>query len=76
MARTAARSARTETYRYPESDVALRPEVGTQPQFRKEKPPVTYSYDSPLSPSRMGREEWRPVTSVPTSTLPPPAVAG
>jgi adenine-specific DNA-methyltransferase len=51
MARTAARSARTETYRYPESDMALRPEVGTQPQFRKKKPPVTYRYDSSLSPS-------------------------
>ena len=51
MARTAARSARTETYRYPESDMALRPEVGTQPQFRKRKPPATYRYDSSLSPS-------------------------
>jgi adenine-specific DNA-methyltransferase len=51
MTRTARRSARTETYRYPESDMALRPEVGTQPQFRKRKPPVTYRYDSSLSPS-------------------------
>jgi len=51
MARSTARSARTETYRYPESDMALRPEVGTQPQFRKRKPPATYRYDSSLSPS-------------------------
>jgi adenine-specific DNA-methyltransferase len=51
MARTAARSAKTETYRHPEADMALRPEVGTQPQFRKKKPPATYRYDSSLSPS-------------------------
>jgi adenine-specific DNA-methyltransferase len=31
--------------------MALRPEVGTQPQFRKRKPPATYRYDSSLSPS-------------------------
>lgn len=31
--------------------MALRPEVGTQPQFRKKKPPATYRYDSSLSPS-------------------------
>ena len=29
----------------------MRPEVGTQPQFRKKKPPATYRYDSSLSPS-------------------------
>jgi adenine-specific DNA-methyltransferase len=51
MARSAARSGRTETYRHPKSDLALRPEVGTQPQFRKKKPPATYRYDSSLSPS-------------------------
>ena len=28
----------------------MRPEVGTQPQFRKKKPPATYRYDSSLSP--------------------------
>src|ERR1700720_2997424 len=47
----AATSGRTETYQHPEFDIALRPEVGTQPQFRKRKPPVTYRYDSSLSPS-------------------------
>ena len=36
---------------YPESDLALRPEIGTQPQFRKKKPPQRYRYDSSLSPS-------------------------
>jgi adenine-specific DNA-methyltransferase len=29
----------------------MRPEVGTQAQFRKKKPPVTYRYDSSLSPA-------------------------
>jgi adenine-specific DNA-methyltransferase len=29
----------------------LRPEVGTQPQFRKKKPAVTYRFDSSLSPA-------------------------
>jgi len=29
----------------------LRPDVGTQAQFRKKKPPVTYRYDSSLSPA-------------------------
>ncbi len=42
---------RTETYRHPEAESLLRPEVGTQPQFRKKKPPATYRYDSSLSPA-------------------------
>jgi adenine-specific DNA-methyltransferase len=29
----------------------LRPDVGTQSQFKKKKPPVTYRYDSSLSPA-------------------------
>ncbi len=37
-------------YRHPEADSPLRPEVGTQAQFKKRKPPVTYRYDSSLSP--------------------------
>jgi adenine-specific DNA-methyltransferase len=47
----AAAERKTETYRYPEADSPLRPDVGTQAQFRKKKPPVTYRYDSSLSPS-------------------------
>lgn len=39
-----------EAYQHPEADSPLRPDVGTQPQFRKKKPPVTYRYDSSLSP--------------------------
>src|SRR5207237_10203786 len=41
----------TKRYQHPEFDMALRPEVGTQPQFRKRRPPATYRYDSSLSPS-------------------------
>ncbi|MEI7837870.1 MAG: DNA methyltransferase, partial [Planctomycetota bacterium] len=40
-----------ESYKHPTAESLLRPDVGTQPQFRKKKPPVTYSYDSSLSPA-------------------------
>src|SRR3989338_11147650 len=40
-----------KAYHHSEADAALRPEVGTQAQFRKKKPPVTYRYDSSLSPA-------------------------
>ena len=36
---------------HPEAESLLRPEVGTQPQFKKKKPPKTYRYDSSLSPA-------------------------
>jgi adenine-specific DNA-methyltransferase len=42
---------KAETYRHPEADSPLRPEVGTQPQFKKKKPPVKYHYDDSLSPA-------------------------
>lgn len=42
---------RAEGYRHPEANALLRPDIGTQAQFRKKKPPVTYSYDPSLSPS-------------------------
>jgi len=32
-------------------EALLRPEVGTQAQFKKRKPPKTYRYDSSLSPA-------------------------
>ena len=41
---------RAETYRHDE-EALLRPEVGTQAQFKKRKPPKTYRYDSSLSPA-------------------------
>jgi adenine-specific DNA-methyltransferase len=40
-----------EVYKHPDQTVLMRPEVGTQAQFRKKKPPVTYRYDSSLSPA-------------------------
>ncbi|HYK92167.1 MAG TPA: site-specific DNA-methyltransferase [Acidobacteriota bacterium] len=42
-----------ENYRYldPKFDSPMRPEVGTQAQFKKKKPPQTYRYDSSLSPA-------------------------
>src|SRR5215210_7112618 len=41
---------RAETYRH-EDEALLRPDVGTQAQFRRKKPPRTYRYDSSLSPA-------------------------
>src|SRR5271166_2825707 len=51
--RANARTGRSEakTYRHPEAESLLRPDVGVQAQFRKRKPPVTYRYDSSLSPA-------------------------
>lgn len=40
----------TGSYSHPTADALLRPDVGTQAQFRKKKPPVSYRYDSSLSP--------------------------
>jgi adenine-specific DNA-methyltransferase len=46
------RSGKTaDTYTHPDQTVAMRPDVGTQAQFRKKKPPVTYRYDSSLAPA-------------------------
>jgi adenine-specific DNA-methyltransferase len=42
---------RAETYKHPEATSLLRPDVGTQAQFRKKKPPQRYRYDSSLSPA-------------------------
>ena len=40
-----------KTYRHPESESLMRPEVGTQAQFKKKKPPQKYRYDDSLSPA-------------------------
>src|SRR5437773_7097301 len=40
-----------KNYRHPESESLMRPDVGTQAQFKKKKPPKTYRYDSSLSPA-------------------------
>ena len=42
---------KARAYRHTEADSPLRPDIGTQTQFRKKKPPKTYRYDSSLSPS-------------------------
>jgi adenine-specific DNA-methyltransferase len=43
-------SKKAEAYRH-EDEALLRPDVGTQAQFRKKKPPKSYRYDSSLSPA-------------------------
>jgi adenine-specific DNA-methyltransferase len=40
-----------ERYTHPDQTSPMRPDVGTQAQFRKKKPPKTYRYDSSLSPA-------------------------
>jgi adenine-specific DNA-methyltransferase len=45
-----AKQTKAESYRHPEAESPLRPEIGTQAQFRKKKPPTKYRYDSSLSP--------------------------
>jgi adenine-specific DNA-methyltransferase len=48
----AAKAGKTaERYTHPENTSPMRPDVGTQPQFRKKKPPTTWRYDSSLSPA-------------------------
>ncbi len=50
--KTASKSpTRAETYAHPEATSLLRPDVGTQAQFRKKKPPTKWRYDSSLSPA-------------------------
>jgi adenine-specific DNA-methyltransferase len=46
-----AKSPHAETYKHPEAKSLMRPDVGTQAQFKKKKPPKTYRYDSSLSPA-------------------------
>jgi adenine-specific DNA-methyltransferase len=43
--------AETQSYKHPEAKTLLRPDVGTQAQFRKKKAPQTFRYDSSLSPA-------------------------
>jgi adenine-specific DNA-methyltransferase len=50
-AKSAIKKAQTAPYKHPEAKSLMRPEVGTQPQFKKKKSPKTYRYDSSLSPA-------------------------
>ncbi len=69
-----------EGYRHPEAESPMRPEVGTQAQFKKKKPPVTCRYDSSLSPAldwdgqNSARElgEWLLSMAEKAAGLPPP----
>src|SRR5262245_1118308 len=48
---TSKTGAKAANYNHPTADVLLRPDVGTQAQFKKAKPPKKYRYDSSLSPA-------------------------
>ena len=50
-AKNSGKAQKAETYTHPEAKSLLRPDVGTQAQFKKKKPPMTYRYDSSLSPA-------------------------
>jgi len=72
--------AQAKSYKHPEAESLLRPDVGTQVQFRKKKPPSTYRYDSSLSPAldwdgqNHAREvgEWLIAVGRKAAALPPP----
>src|SRR5579863_8075268 len=40
-----------KNYKHPESTSLMRPDVGTQAQFRKRRPAKTFRYDDSLSPA-------------------------
>lgn len=46
-----AKTKTAKNYRHPESESPMRPEVGTQAQFKKRLPPQKYRYDDSLSPA-------------------------
>jgi adenine-specific DNA-methyltransferase len=39
------------SYEHKTADSPMRPDVGTQAQFKKRKPPKTYRYDDSLDPA-------------------------
>ncbi len=57
---------KAETYRHPEADSPLRPDVGTQAQFKKKKPPassggfasMTCATPTPAWPFSAGFPSW------------------
>lgn len=46
-----AQSQVAESYQHKTADSPMRPDVGTQAQFKKRKPPKTYRYDTSLDPA-------------------------
>lgn len=51
------KAARAANYQHPEANSPMRPDVGTQAQFKKKKPPKTYRYDSSLAPEMQWDEQ-------------------
>jgi adenine-specific DNA-methyltransferase len=47
----ASEPAQAKSYKHPEAETPMRPEVGTAGQFKKQKSPKTYRYDSSLAPA-------------------------
>ncbi len=76
----AVRETEATSYLHPEARSLLRPDVGTQAQFKKKQPPATYRYDSSLSPElawdgqNSARElgEWLLARIEEAAELPPP----
>lgn len=57
--KTVADSSQTEAYDHKTQESLLRPDIGLQAQFKKQKPPKTYKYDSSLDPA-MSWDEGNP----------------
>lgn len=49
--KSATKKIETAPYKHSEAKSLMRPEVGTQAQFKKKKSPKTYRYDSSISPA-------------------------
>ena len=49
--KTPVKSKSAKSYKHPESESPMRPEVGTQAQFKKKKEPQKYRYDDSLAPA-------------------------
>ena len=66
---------KAESYQHTGATSLMRPDVGTQAQFKKKKPPKTYRYDSSLSPAGFAVLNAGAFTPLPPEGL-PPALAG
>lgn len=75
-------ASQADVYRHPTASSPLRPDVGTQAQFKKKKAPQTFRYDSSLSPEMDwdGQDhardlgEWLLAQIEQAAALPPPHV--
>ena len=57
--KTATQGPKYDAFKHSEATSPMRPDVGTQASFKKKKPPVTYRYDSSLSPASTGTDRTR-----------------